>query len=200
MFYLKQKIVEKINSIDLDSDLNLILQFIDLNFNIDNRSDKSSNDSDKEWDISYDEQFLDESFISVNDYLRDDNIDPRQFFLQHNDIRKSEFAYIFGVSQGLHCVACKRFAGCCDCKYICGLSKPTGQTDKMNNYCQFKKCKFYTNDLNEVVHECEGIIDNNSEIYKFLSKDSRSCENYLINDFDKFDDVIKYIDSYNSNY
>ncbi|CAG8831518.1 5404_t:CDS:1, partial [Cetraspora pellucida] len=53
------------------------------------------------------------------------------------------------------CVACKQKLEQCDCKFICGLTYPT-QYDKYGRPCQFAKCRYFTNDLNKVIHQCKG--------------------------------------------
>lgn len=58
------------------------------------------------------------------------------------------------------CVACKQEFSFCDCVYICGATYPT-QTNKRGEYCQFKKCRYYTNDKDKISHRCKGHIQNN---------------------------------------
>jgi hypothetical protein len=129
--------------------------------------------------------------MSVNKYVWNENIDEQQFFLKHNDIGIMEFAPIYGRYKGLYCCACERLASCCDCVFVCGLSRPTGQRDrKTGQYCQFKKCKWYTNNLENVVHDCEGVIETH-DVFKFKTIDSRSCVK-LCDDFSEFDEYLKY--------
>ncbi|CAG8786744.1 15794_t:CDS:2 [Cetraspora pellucida] len=57
------------------------------------------------------------------------------------------------------CVACKQEFEQCDCKFICGLTYPT-QYDKCGRQCQFAKCRYFTNNLNKVIHHCKGKTKN----------------------------------------
>ena len=73
----------------------------------------------------------------------------------------------FGYSHSC-CVACKQELTFCDCVFICGLTYPT-QFDNRKRPCQFKKCRYFTNDPNKIKHECKGQIINN-EIVLFMNK------------------------------
>ncbi|CAG8788595.1 20616_t:CDS:2, partial [Cetraspora pellucida] len=56
------------------------------------------------------------------------------------------------------CVACKQKFEQCDCKFICELIYLT-QYNKCGHPCQFAKCRYFTNDLNNVIHQCKGKIE-----------------------------------------
>lgn len=127
-------------------------------------------------------------FISVNDYLWENHINEQQFFLRHNDFSKMEFAYIYGLSNGLWCCACKCLAANCDCEFVCGLAKPTGQINKRGEYSQFKKCKWRTNNLDYVIHECKGVVVD-SKVYRFENENANSFK--LCEDFGMFEKFIK---------
>ncbi|RIB01964.1 hypothetical protein C2G38_2050433 [Gigaspora rosea] len=48
------------------------------------------------------------------------------------------------------CGGCKRDRKICDCVYICGFTYPTEQRN------QFAKCRFFTNNMDDIVHKCKG--------------------------------------------
>jgi hypothetical protein len=171
-----QRIYEKLQFLN-DMELKLVGLYID---QLTNPNQYFSQESSQESEDEY-ESYLD--FITINDYLLERSIDEQEFFLKHNDVRKMEFANIYGTLRGLRCCACKLHASECNCVYICGLCKPTGQVDRFGNYCQYEKCKYFTDDWNDIVHECKGVVVNskdytgvtNSKVYKFQDADSRSC-------------------------
>ncbi|KAF0488274.1 hypothetical protein F8M41_022361 [Gigaspora margarita] len=95
-----------------------------------------------------------ENYIPINKFLRDNNINPQQFYLKFNEIDSinmvHEYEYplngghCWNCNESFHhryCAACKRTLKNCDCKFICGLTFPTRQKNKKDEYNQFKKCK-----------------------------------------------------------
>jgi Zinc knuckle len=111
-------------------------------------------------------------YKSVNDYLREnENIDKQRYFLMFNEINHNDMRhyYVQGLNKGLcwncsqehtHicCAACQRFTSSCECQYICGYTRPSGQKNKRGEYTQVTKCKYYTDNIDDVVHDCQGMI------------------------------------------
>lgn len=108
----------------------------------------------------------------INDYIREnDNIDKQQYFLMSNDIDDVDMRHYYeqGMNKGscwncsneyshMCCAACKRFISSCDCRYICGYTCPSGQRNKRGEYTQVTKCKYYTNNIDDVIHDCQGMF------------------------------------------
>jgi len=189
-----QSIYEKLQTLDR-IDLELVDQYIDQlksNYPISQDFD-NSDDSEDEREFDY------PNFIAINDYLWENGIEEQGFFLRHNDLKKMKFAYIFEKLEGLRCSACKCLAADCNCRYICGLYKSTGQVDRFGNFCQYEKCKYHTNDLGDITHECKGVTVD-SKVYKFESIDSRSCRLIDIRLCEDFKEFKPFIDNYDANY
>ncbi len=96
--------------------------------------------------------------------------------------------YIFGMNHGQcwncelsfnHkcCAACKKNKWLCDCIFICGNTYPTGQKNKKGEFCQFAKCKYYTNDQNKIVHECKGMVKKH-QVILFIDETNTSSFNF----------------------
>lgn len=77
----------------------------------------------------------------------------RQFFLDNNVHNILQPVCIDGM-QGLRCAACRYEGYECECKFICGLTYPI----RANGYFEYVKCKWHSNRLNDVMHECVGMI------------------------------------------
>src|SRR5271170_2997948 len=126
---------------------------------------------------------------SVNNFLQSHpEINPHDFFLKHNDLENTINTYEYPLNGGqcwickrtfTHdcCVGCKRLTEACSCRFICALSRPTGQRDRDGEYTQYEKCRYHT-DGHNFDHQCIGhIVDDH--VIKFITKDSDSFEPFL---------------------
>ncbi|KAF0469257.1 cytidylate kinase [Gigaspora margarita] len=151
---------------------------------------ESDNDDDSDY-ISADEEPTN-NHILITKFLCDNNIDPQQFYLKFNEIDSinmvHEYEYplngghCWNCNESFHhryCAACKRTLINCDCEFICGITSPTGQKNKKNKYNQFKKCKWYTSDSDNLDHDCTGMISKDGKIVLF--KDEKNFQSYSIN-------------------
>jgi len=129
-------------------------------------------------------------FKNINEYYSHENL--HSFFSKYNDIGKrlniNEYSYPKNGRQCFSCgnsyshqccIACKRTIANCECVFICGLSNPC-QYDKKGDVTQYRKCKYYTSDLNNFNHNCKGIVFENGQIVTFDTQDNRSYHSYNI--------------------
>ncbi|RIB06610.1 hypothetical protein C2G38_2046650 [Gigaspora rosea] len=107
---------------------------------------------------------IDDNLQSILHFLNENPyINKHDFFKRSNDIRTIDMVhrYDYPLNGGrcwncgrnyTHecCSGCKRDRKVCDCVYICGFMYPTEQRN------QFAKCRFFTNNMNDIVHECRG--------------------------------------------
>jgi hypothetical protein len=140
-------------------------------------------------------QFIN-GYIHIQDFLKDSDLDRQKVFLLSNEIDKVDMKhhYQHGLNKGncwncfneyshTCCAACKRIESQCDCVYICGYTRPTGQMTKRGKFNQFTKCKYYTNNINHVDHECIGMFTSEN-ITLFINE--RDVKNFnIIIDVDK---------------
>lgn len=137
----------------------------------------------------------DSEYITINEYLQNhQDINQQEFFSRVNDIRNIEMThdYEYPLNKGTcwncsneytHqcCAACKKMVSQCDCQFICGFTFPTGQKNKNGEYCQFTKCKYYTNDINNLLHDCLGKTKNDDIILFIDKKDIRDFKLHNVN-------------------
>ncbi|KAF0425153.1 hypothetical protein F8M41_006368 [Gigaspora margarita] len=151
---------------------------------------ESDNDDDSDY-ISVDEE-LTNQYIPITKFLHDNNINSQQFYLKFNEIDSinmvHEYEYTlnggrcWNCNESFHhrcCAACKRTLKNCDCEFIYGLTSPTNQKNKKDKYNQFKKCKWYTFDSDNLDHDCIGMISKDEKLVLF--KDERNFQSYSVN-------------------
>ncbi|KAF0540850.1 hypothetical protein F8M41_006158 [Gigaspora margarita] len=144
---------------------------------------ESDNDDDSNY-ISADEEPTNQ-YILITKFLHNNNINSQQFYLKFNEIDSINMvheyehplnsAHCWNCNESFHhrcCAACKRTLKNCDCEFICGLTSPTEQKDKKNKHNQFKKCKWYTSDSNNLDHDCIRMISKDEKLVLF--KDERN--------------------------
>ena len=144
------------------------------------------------WNIPYNNnQFTNyNEYKIINETYHDEDL--HSFFSKYNDIGKrlniNEYSYPKNGRQCFSCgnsyshqccIACKRTIANCECVFICGLSNPC-QYDKKGDVTQYRKCKYYTSDLNNFNHNCKGIVFENGQIVTFDTQDNRSYHSYNI--------------------
>jgi Zinc knuckle len=124
-----------------------------------------------------------EGYITINRYLQDNpNVDIQEFFLKVNEINHVDtiHEYEYPLNGGncwncgydythMCCAACKKPQSICKCLFICGYTKPTGQKNKRGQYTQFQKCKWYTDNINDLYHNCGG-MKHNEEYTLFINE------------------------------
>lgn len=158
---------ENENFQNLNNIKTILTYIVNLLINLINKISKSNNT--QEYNLPY------------YDHVKHDN---SNIFLQHNDIDKGlniiNYNPRFDGRQCWNCgnlnthsccVACKRTSGYCECVYICSLSSPC-QYNKYGEPTQFKKCKYYTSNIDNINHKCEGLT--NDKVVEFDTRDSRS--------------------------
>ncbi|KAF0552293.1 hypothetical protein F8M41_022062 [Gigaspora margarita] len=148
----------------------------------------SDNDDNSDY-MSADKKLTNQytNYIPITKFLRDNNIDPQQFYLKFNEIVlfNMVYEYEYPLNSGRCwncnkffyyrcCAACKRILKNCDCKFICSLTFPTGQKNKKNKYNQFKKCKWYTSDSDNLDHDCIRMISKDKKLVLF--KDEKNFQ------------------------
>ena len=135
------------------------------------------------------------NYESINDFLeKNRNINKYEFFLKANDIDRVNMRhqYVHGLNGGScwncynfysHecCAACKKISSQCRCVYICGYTFPSGQQNKNGAYSQFKKCKYYTSDINNIEHHCLGVVKNDEHVTLFINE--QDVQNFSIKCF-----------------
>src|SRR5271170_4590175 len=200
---MSQELIEKINYLN-ETNIIMVNDFIkrishddsSQYWNYENEKWKTSDDVD---DVNSSEFYGDNEFesesefereqtpfsydttISINDYLLMNDIDEQYFFSLFNEMMYMKCAPIRGRDKGLYCCACFLHNSICDCEFMCGLSRPI---QDVNGNCQFKKCKWRMNDVNDVSHKCEGVYNfRNNSLYKFMTQDSCSCVEFDVNEF-----------------
>jgi hypothetical protein len=156
--------------------LQFLLSFEQLYFNQSSYNDLESN-------ISFN------NFKSINQYLKENpHVNKRNFFSLSNDIQSINMhhKYTYGLNGGrcwncndfyshTCCAGCKKIVEWCDCVYICGYTYPTKQKN------QFAKCKYYTNDFNDIVHDCKGMMKNDEFILYVNERDIKPFKSEYLN-------------------
>jgi len=136
-------------------------------------------------DTPYQEYNTKTDIDDYQEYNIQNNVDEyHEFFKKHNDISTGLTKYTYDPSKDgkccfncrndyYHqcCMACKRTSSNCECVYVCGLSEPC-QYDKHGEVTQYRKCKWYTSNPDNFVHNCKYF--DLKQITKFKTKDSRS--------------------------
>lgn len=189
------------NTKQIDKVLSTLMKIINL---ISSLFNEISNDKnyEKQFNLPYYQDttnwnFFENQFTNYNEYKNinecyqnDENL--HIFFSKHNDISKGlnvvTYEYNKNGRQCFNCgnnyshqccIACKLTIANCECVFICGLSTPC-QWDKCNKPTQYRKCKYYTSNLNDFNHDCKGVVFENGKIITFNSQDSRSYHSYNI--------------------
>ncbi|KAF0511292.1 hypothetical protein F8M41_018327 [Gigaspora margarita] len=133
-----------------------------------------------------------DNYILITKFLHDNNINLQQFYLKFNKIDSINIVHEYehplngrrcwNCNESFHyrcCAACKRTIKNCDCEFICSLTSPTNQKNKKDKHNQFKKCKWYTSDSDNLDHDCIGMISKDEKLVLF--KDERNFQSYSVN-------------------
>jgi hypothetical protein len=167
-FQIQQR--DQINLIDLDEER--WTEDSDFNPCVNNNWNEYNTDSGYSSDEINIQQQQIIGYKLINEYLQENvQINRQQYFLLSNEISNIDMRHMYdqGLNKGncwncsneyshICCAACKRITSECDCKYICGYTSPTGQKNKRGEYTQYSKCKYFTSNIDDVDHDCQGMI------------------------------------------
>jgi len=180
--YITKIIKERLEEQEEDSDLE----------QLESQSLSRINEYNSESEYNSDQEYSTFFGNSINDYFLNYSINMEKFFSAFNDLDYintfNKYRYPLNGSCWIcrrkytHecCIACHKLRSYCRCKFICRLTYPTGQKDHKGVYNQFKKCKYYTDNLNCITHRCKGEIVEHTVVL-FKSEDSDSYTTFKIN-------------------
>ncbi|HEY6535339.1 MAG TPA: hypothetical protein VIY08_06010 [Candidatus Nitrosocosmicus sp.] len=96
--------------------------------------------------------------IPVTEYIIRANLDSHNFFIKNNIKKDMSYIPLYGKRNGDYCCGCRRRKYKCKCVFVCGLTRICDINGKTG--CPiYKKCKYWSDLLKKICHECIGQID-----------------------------------------